>query len=315
VLLGAGCDDASGPEGLPFGRTGQVRIQVRSASEPQGAQEQTVVWSSNGTWRLTERISYRNALGDETVRRSSGDPSALAQRYSSWIALVNAPGGPVQLLDVADPAFSPPCEALHSVVTVTIFDAQRADSISWSRCAHGSLGTISAEVNVPPNDAQAGRVIEAAKQVRNLTLATDREFTKQGHAYTGSLPFRTIDRGELSNVPLVIPRLIEDALTWNVFWAMHDGGVHPLPPVDFANELVLVAAVGTRQEAGDSVEVRRVLQVQYGTQISMYERRPGDFCTPAQRTHTPYHIVAAPVATSPRPIHFSLESTELVSCR
>ena len=163
-------------------------------------------------------------------------------------------------------------------------------------------------------DVDADRVVEAVKLVRNATLIPDREFRNKDYAYTGSRPFKTIERGEQTKTPLVIPRVIEDATTWSGFWAQYM--TTPTPPaVDFANEVVLVAAVGTRQEAGDSVEVRRILPIEFGTKIQLWERRPGNFCTPAPRVHAPFHIVVAPIAATSRPIFFEVEGApDFVPC-
>jgi hypothetical protein len=73
-----------------------------------------------------------------------------------------------------------------------------------------------------------------------------------------------------------------------------------------------VAAVGLRTEAGDSVEVRRVLQTGEGTQVKVVERLPGNFCSPASRRHYPAHVVVTPRPL--QPIEFSDPATELVPC-
>lgn len=312
-VLASGCEDAGpGLDDLPFGRSGRVRVEVSTPLAKQGELRQVLTWRSGGTWELSERILYKGQLGDETVRRSSEDSGTLSRRYAIWIQRVNEPT-PVQLFlgDALPASLKPTCDPLRSSVTIQIVDAQRADSVAWTRCAEGSLATLSSEFAGP--EPAAGRVIEAAKLLRDATLPLDRRFVDNGgYAYTGSMPFRTIDRGEQGAIPLLIPRVIEDGPTWSGFWAQHTGGARPLPAVDFTSEVVIVAAVGNRQEAGDSVEVRRVLPVDFGTQVSLRERRPGDFCTPAPRSHSPFHIVVAPLV--PRPIYFSLEPAELVPC-
>ena len=297
------------PDDLPFGRVGEVRIEVRTPlSRQRGQLQQILSWSSQGPWRTTERIFYQGELGDETVRRSTEDPGTLAGRYAHWIGLVND-SGPVQLFlgDRLPPALAPSCADPLSVVTIRMVDAEKGDSIAWSRCGTGSLGTLSSEDAGP--DPAAGRVVEAARLARDATLAVSPRFE---YAYTGSLPFRTIQRGEQSMASLLVPRVIEDRATWVGFWAQHSGGASAPPEVDFTSDLVLIGAIGTRHEAGDSVEVRRVLPVGFATQISLFERKPGNFCTPAPRTHAPYHIVVAPQV--PRPIFFSVGEPDLVPC-
>lgn len=76
--------------------------------------------------------------------------------------------------------------------------------------------------------------------------------------------------------------------------------------------MVLVAAVGERHEAGDSVEVRRVVPADGGTLAEAFERVPGNFCSPAERTHVPFHVVVAPLA--PLPVTFPEIVVERVPC-
>ena len=82
--------------------------------------------------------------------------------------------------------------------------------------------------------------------------------------------------------------------------------------VDFAEDMVVVGAVGVREEAGDSVEIRRVLTVQDGSVVTLFERAPGDFCSPAARSHIPFHIVRTP--RIPFPVVFTEVEVERVPC-
>ena len=302
-------DDGTRPDDLRFGRIGQVRIEVIAPLDRGlGELQQIVSWSSEGPWVSTERISYNGRPGDETVVRSRQDAGTLAGYYASWIALVNDET-PVKLFLGVDlhPDLNPTCGENQSRVTVEILDAERADATSWTRCADGSLGNLSGDAAGP--DPTAGRVVQAAQLARDFTVRSD--FVS---AYNGSVPFATLDRGEVSKAPMALPRVIEDAERWASFWAEHTGDSSPPPTVDFESELVLVAAVGTRQEAGDSVEVRGVLPVGFGTQVTLWERRPGNFCTPAPRLHAPFHVVVVPLREVPHPIFFSVVDVDKVPC-
>lgn len=306
ALLGiVGCEDGSGPEPeLPFARTGYVRIDVQAPSGNEGQLQQSIQWSSDGRWQLTESVYFRGGLGDQTVRRSVEDPGTLAQRYVTWIEGVNDSSA-INLVDRPDlPASGvATCgEPPQTRVTVQLVDAMRGDSIGWTRCANGTLATLSSRENDP--DPAASRVIDAVRRLRDATLPFDRAFRTEGYAYQASLPFRTLERGELTKVPLVLPRVISDAAGLASFWSEFMPVSRPLPQVDFRSEVVLVGAIGVRQEAGDSVEIRKILPVDFTTQVSMYESRLGDFCTPAPRAHTPFHIVAVPLADVVTPIFF-----------
>ena len=160
-------------------------------------------------------------------------------------------------------------------------------------------------------DPNASRVVQAAALARSFTLDLAENFHYQ---YTGSVPFATIQRGVESARPLSVPRVIETQQNWRLFWE-HLTGTQELPPsVNFGADVVLVGAVGSREEAGDSVEIRGVFPVTTGTQVSLWERRPGHFCTPARDTHVPYHIVIAPASGLTRPIFFSDASLDTVPC-
>ena len=300
-------DDGTRPDDLNFGQIGRVSIEVRAPiGTGAGELRQTLSWESDGPWQSVERISYRGSLGDETVTLSRDDPGVLARSYARWIELVNADEALKLFLgDDLHTGLDPTCTQDQSRVTIHIVDVQRVDSTSWARCAGGSLGNLSAEGAGP--DPTAGRVVQAVRLVRDFTVGTD--FIS---AYFGSLPFATLDRGEESNAPMSVPRVIEDAQTWTDFWNEHRGTSSQAPEVDFANELVLVAAVGTRPEAGDSVEVRGVLPVGFGTQVTLFERRSGNFCTPAARSHAPFHVVLAPQV--PRPIFFAIGDVDKIPC-
>jgi hypothetical protein len=133
-----------------------------------------------------------------------------------------------------------------------------------------------------------------------------RDFTQGGDfasAYLGSLPFGTLDRSEDSGAGLQEPWVFfsvpagnpKTPTGWLAFWRNHNGtAASNIPQVDWENEIAVVAAVGLREEAGDSVEVRRILQTGESLIIELFERNPGDFCSPAARDHYPVHIIVAP---------------------
>ena len=216
VLTAAGllscADNGTNPADLRFGQIGRVRIEVESplgrgikqaaaALTGDGRLYQVLDWSSDGPWESTERISYLGRMGDETAAVSRDDPGVLARSYASLISLVNDET-PVKLFmgDLLSPALVPPCLDSLSRVTVHIIDTQRDDSVSWTRCANGSLGSLSPEGAGP--DPNASRVIQAAQLVRDFTVGA-----KFVGAYSGSIPFATVDRGEQAKTPLLVPRV------------------------------------------------------------------------------------------------------------
>lgn len=305
----AGCEDGgTGPAATHYGQVGRIRVEVTTPlARGDGALRQTLTWGSSGTWRFEERITYRDlAPGDESVHASATGLPRLALEYASLVAQIDTvPGLQLFLGDFLPPALDPTCVFPQSRVRLTIADDLDADSTTWTRCANGTLRTLSAEAAGP--DPAAGRVVQAAQLVRNSVLPHDSVY-----AYVGSLPFGTLDRGEQSNALLTVPRAIEDAATFATFWEQHTGDAGAAPAVDFARDMVLVGAAGSRPEAGDSLEVRRVVRIEGGSQVELWEVRPGDFCTPAARAHVPYHVVVAPRLA--RPLSFSVVDTDRKPC-
>jgi hypothetical protein len=316
-VLGCGDNQGIPPIGsLRFGQIGEIRVGIVAPllfGEGKGEIQQILTWRSSGAWVLREQISYRGLLGDETVRRSTGDARAYASAYASLITQLNEAAGLELFIPDLTPGLPSACPRAWSHVTISIWDEARAQEASWTRCSQGTLATIQTTEAGP--DVNAGRVIQAAILVRNFTQGN--RFTS---AFLGSVPFGTLDRADdsgarlaHSTVFLSIPQGNHQSPTgWDAFWAAHRPSQPSPPSVDWANEMVVVAAVGSRSEAGDSVEVRRILQTGEGTQIHVFERVPGDFCSPASREHYPVHVVVAP--RTREPIRFSDIVVERVHC-
>ncbi len=315
VLMLVGCgDDGTIPDGtLRFGQVGEVSLALEVPLLFRGGAgelKQVLTWNSGGAWLLRESISYRGLEGDENLTRKQGDPGT----YASLIAQLNeAPA--LKLFEDLEPEVLDPCAPGTTKVTLAVWDEVRKDERIFVRCSEGSLATLKTSEAGP--DPEAVRVIQAAILVRDFT-----EGTGFISAYSGSVPFGTLDRSEDSGALLDTARAFyserEGSLDtpddWVPFWRAHTGkpAAHP-PVIDWANEMVLVAAVGKRIEAGDSIEIHQVLQTGEGTQVNLFERVPGDFCSPAATEHYPVHIVVAPRTLLP-PVRFSHPKTERVPC-
>ena len=307
VLLGS-CNGGTGPniDTLRFGQLGEIRIQlIEPLQLGVGDLEQVLTWGSSGPWQLTERISYRGILGDEQVRVSKGDPDLLAAAYAQIITQLNETTGLDLFIDELDPLLDPPCGLTGTRLNLTIRDEGRNEEVTWKRCTTGNLKNIS-PVGAGP-DPQASRVVQAALLMKAATLGD--EFTSE---YDGSVPFSTLDRGEDSNAQLDGPLSFGSEAGWPEFWERHTEPGQLSPAIDFEVDQVVVAAVGLRTEAGDSVEVRRILRVGVGSLTHIRERIPGDFCSPAARNQIPFHIVVAP--KTPLPMVFAEILVERVSC-
>lgn len=314
LFLALGCEDGgNGPPGtLRFGQVGDVTVHLEvplTFGESKGQLFQTLVWNSSGNSKLTESIYYRTLLGDENDKRGEGSPGEYAFLI---VQLHEAPG--LKLFDVYPRELPSPCSSGETRVHVTVRDEVLNKSETWVRCSEGSLATLKTSEAGP--DEAAVRVIQAAILVRDFTEG--RDFVS---AYSGSVPFGTLDKVGDSGARLQGPTQfyspkegsIDTPEGWVDFWRDHVNDPRARPPlVDWAHEMVVVAAVGRREEAGDSVEVRRVLQTAAGTNVVAFERIPGDFCSPAAREVYPIHIVVAPRTLLP--VEFTDMPIELVPC-
>jgi hypothetical protein len=307
LVTACGDNGTTDPEAYRFGHIGRIEVTLEAPLRlGDGQLSQTLVWASSGGWSLREAISYSGLEGDETLQRSTGDPSQFVSAYGSLITQLNEVDA--LKLFVADsilrPALSPECGPTRTRITFTIRDDARDESVTWKQCADGSLSNISPEGAGP--DPGAARLVIGTLLAREATVGD-----KWVSAYNGSVPFGTLDRGDDSGSSITTPVTFIDGGGFASFWGEHAPG-RPLPTVDFSKEMVVVGLVGVRDEAGESVEIRRILQVDLGTVTHVFRRVPGDFCSPVARKHVPYHIVVAP--RTPIPHRFAELKVEYVSC-
>jgi hypothetical protein len=121
-------------------------------------------------------------------------------------------------------------------------------------------------------------------------------------AFCQSVPFQTIDKGEIPYFNYGDPNflgaetVIRDKKTWAWFWEKHTQEVQPTPPthrVDFRRERVLVVMLGYQtSRGGPSIEISSIEEVQGGASkgIRVFvkdNRKPG----PTTIIANPYHIV------------------------
>ena len=311
AFAAGGCEDdgVTQLENLRFGQIGEIRLHLTSPLlVGRGELQQALTWNSTGPWQLSETISYQGRLGDENTLRSAAPPEVLASDYAIWITQVND----LQTLNLFDaqlvnPGLTPECGATRTKIQLLIRDTARGEDRQWTRCVEGTLGSLVTEGAGP--DVGAGRVANAALLAREYLFPRPRGFTS---SYHGSYPFATAARGEDTSVQVNGPMLIRSFEAWTEFWVGHTGSVAGLPPVDFNAEVVIVASIGPRFEAGETVEVRKVLGVGEGTLVEIVHRIPGNFCSPVSRTHRPFHVVVIPEV--PEPILFKEVVREVVPC-
>lgn len=291
----AACGSTDVP--LSFGTDGLIRVTVEVPLEGGiGLKQQVLTWNSDGAWTLFEVIGYDGGDGDETTVRNSGLPIAFAADYQALLDLFNDPNDNrgTGLWDLGRE--NRECGIGRSRVTFHVRDNPTDEDVEWERCAGRatSLGGLETK-GVEPDDG-ALRVVDLAMRARNLALGDDFEY-----AYTGSLPFRTVDKGTQTEIKEEKPRLFRSPdgrsapAGWVSIWNRHRPG-SSFPQVDWAAEMVVLATAGARHELGDSIEVRKVRLrgVELDILVDVVQRVPGDYCAPARRDVWPYHIVKTP---------------------
>jgi len=135
--------------------------------------------------------------------------------------------------------------------------------------------------------------------------------TLPGKALSYEVPFKTIDKGEISFYRYGDPDFagavmdIRDWGSWVWFWRMHTKGiqpVRPVPRVDFQREMVLVAILGYQTSGGGpsieivSIEDLPLLWIAQGrsVRVQIEENRDPGLLTVITN---PYHIVRARIKT------------------
>lgn len=307
VVAASGCDEGGTirPGDLRFGQLGRISVTVEAPLRlGDGRLTEQLEWTSTGDWILEEAVSYKGLEGDRTVTRSSRSAAELSLAYASIVEQLNDIEALSLFVDELSPELIPECRPTQSRITFTMRDDARREAVTWIRCASGSLSNLTPEGAGP--DPAASRVALATLLTKEATLGV-----RWSATYLGSVPFGTLDRGSGSRSPLTAPATFIDVGGFTSFWSRHAPGRAP-PSVDFGQDMVVVGIVGPRREAGDSLEIRRILQVEGGTVTEIFERVPGDFCSPASLTHVPFHIVVAP--RTPIPHRFADTRVELVTC-
>lgn len=308
TLALGGCESggAVDPETLRFGQIGSLELTVIAPlALGLGETEQVLNWRSDGRWVLREEVRYRGLVGDATERMIDGSAEPLANAYAQWITDVNDNPGLTLFVDGLDQELEPSCLVTQSRVTLALHDDTHDETRSWTRCVPGFLQDLGFSAGPDPS---APRVANLARLARDYTVG---ENFRSAHSATQ--PFGTLDRGEDTATGLTSPIVIRSQEQWVDFWLLHDPDSEP-PEVDFETETVIAAGRGIRREAGDSLAVRAVRPSgDQGAVITLVERVPGDFCSPAERTHVPFHIVVTPFL--PEPVNFQAPVlVELVDC-
>lgn len=109
--------------------------------------------------------------------------------------------------------------------------------------------------------------------------------------------------------------VIRDTDRWREFWSEVMARKQPrpdAPKVDFERNMVIAAAMGTRQTGGYAISIEDVSRGHGRITVTVLESSPGPDCSTIQAFTAP--VVAVRVRRSDEPVTF-VERTETHSCR
>jgi len=91
--------------------------------------------------------------------------------------------------------------------------------------------------------------------------------------------------------------VITDAGTWSAVWQqVHQvyGSPPALPDVDFANEAVVLASMGTQRSGGYAIDIMSAAASEGRLRVVVRETSPGSMCGVTAALTAPVHIVRVP---------------------
>ncbi len=108
---------------------------------------------------------------------------------------------------------------------------------------------------------------------------------------------RTLAKGHQSGVTKSGERVVRTQAVWEKLWAEHVSIQEPKPPapkVDFAREMVLVAAMGRKPTAGYAIEITGVKRQGKTLVVSVRHSAPPPGAIALQVITNPVHFIAVP---------------------
>ena len=104
---------------------------------------------------------------------------------------------------------------------------------------------------------------------------------------------RLLDKGDHSNMDEARQAVARTAGEWKTLWQQHSPE-RPQPQVDFAKEMVVGVFLGSRPNAGVTIEIVGVARKDAALVVQYRQTQPSRDAITAQVITSPYHIVALP---------------------
>lgn len=111
------------------------------------------------------------------------------------------------------------------------------------------------------------------------------------------LTLRSLGKGGFSGIKEARQEVIQDKAAWEKLWTEHTKTTRnatPVPEVDFAKEMVIVATMGTKHTGGYSVEIVSAEPAGKKLRVTVKQASPPPGSMAIQALTAPFHFVAAP---------------------
>jgi hypothetical protein len=125
-------------------------------------------------------------------------------------------------------------------------------------------------------------------------------------ASAGPVAFKTLERGDQSNIESAREVVVRTAAEWTAFWKQHAPGQTP-PKVDFTRSMVVGVFLGSRPTGGYTIEITNIEREGDDLVVTYREQRPGKADIVTQMITMPYQLVTTDRFTGP--VRFTRRST------
>jgi hypothetical protein len=121
-----------------------------------------------------------------------------------------------------------------------------------------------------------------------------------------SVSFSTVDKGTSSGFTVPLQMFVSSEKDWADTWEKRLGASkRPRPSVDFAKEVVIVAALGMKDSGGYSIEVSKIVRTKDDVQVIVRIGSPPEGAKPGGGPTSPFVLVK--IKKPDKPVTFKEE--------
>lgn len=118
--------------------------------------------------------------------------------------------------------------------------------------------------------------------------------------------FATVDRTATSHIVAARTAVVRDAAAWQGLWTEHAGVEAPLPPVDFAKDMVIGVFLGHRASGCYAADVAALEETGGKLRVQAVETTPGPNSVCMMMITAPAHLIVT--ARSDLAVEFATET-------